>query len=181
MTMRTSNAELIAQITHRKIDFVKPVAIYRLLSIFGQSIIGVEGSDWRRHKKIVGPSFSERSNKLVFEESSRQAMRMMAMWSSHPGNSKKVIKLGNTAPDTMKLSFHVICAAGFDFPQRWPNELTSKKEEIGSPLLTELSGTHTLTFKDSIDSVLQGLRLLALYPKWFLSAYPSSVVKESTR
>jgi len=79
--LRTSNAELIGQIVARKFDFPKPVEGYRIMDIFGKSILTAEeGNEWRRHRKVVGPSFSEKSNKLVFKESLQQATRMMDMW-----------------------------------------------------------------------------------------------------
>ncbi len=60
--LKTASAEVASQITTRKVDFLKPVANYKIVDLFGRSILTPEGSEWKRHKKIVGPSFSERSN-----------------------------------------------------------------------------------------------------------------------
>src|SRR4051812_1557909 len=78
--LKTSNAELLSQIVTRKNDFVKPIDKYKIVDIFGRSVVSVEGQDWKRHRKVVGPSFSEKSNKLVFEESLRQARAIMNYW-----------------------------------------------------------------------------------------------------
>ena len=109
--LRTSNAEVIGQIVQRKTDFLKPIEGYKVVDIFGRSIISQEGAEWRRHRKVVGPSFSEKSNKLVFEESLRQAQSMMDSWSYND------MKVDDAAHDTATLSLHVICAAGFGVPQ----------------------------------------------------------------
>lgn len=70
--LRTTNAELIAQFTTRKNDFVKPVKNYKVLEFFGKNIVTLEGEEWRRHKRVVAKSFGEKSIKLVWGESVRQ-------------------------------------------------------------------------------------------------------------
>ncbi|TAQ90607.1 hypothetical protein B7494_g1078 [Chlorociboria aeruginascens] len=124
--LKTSNAEMIAQVVARKADFPKPLDAYKVVTMFGKSMIATEGQDWRHHKKIVGPSFSEKSNKLVFEESLRQAESMMAFWASKGSNTLQDITVENTAIDTATLSLHVICAAGFGMPQLWPESSPMK-------------------------------------------------------
>jgi hypothetical protein len=99
--LRTSNAELGSQVTTRRNDFLKPVARYKIVDIFGRSILTQEGLEWKRHKRVVGPSFSEKSNRLVFEESLRES------------NTNQEMRIERLAVDTATLSFHVICAAGF--------------------------------------------------------------------
>jgi len=120
--VRTSNAELVSQIVTRKNDFVKPVDVYKVLDIFGRSLITLEDHDWRRYRKVVGPSFSEKSNKLVFEDSLRQARGMVDYWASQYTNTPKDIQVQNAAPDAAVLGLHVICATGFGLRQIWPNE-----------------------------------------------------------
>jgi cytochrome P450 len=111
--LRTSNAELGSQVTTRRNDFLKPVARYKIIDIFGRSILTSEGLEWKRHKRVVGPSFSEKSNRLVFEESLRQVEGMLDVWGSRGGNTKLEMRIGKLAVDMATLSFHVICAAGF--------------------------------------------------------------------
>jgi cytochrome P450 len=168
---KTTNAELAAQITTRKNDFVKPVHQYSIIDVFGRSIVTVEGQDWRRHRKVVGPSFSEKSNKLVFEESLRQARGMMELWASQGSNTLADIKVENTAVDTADLSLHVICAAGFGLPQLWPGESKEKLKDSPFPEAgtQELEGKHALTFKQSIHGIVRGLRWLVVFPPWVLS------------
>jgi cytochrome P450 len=83
------------------------------MDIFGRSILTSEGLEWKRHKRVVGPSFSEKSNRLVFEESLRQVEGMLDVWVSRGSNTKQEMRIERLAVDTATLSFHVICAAGF--------------------------------------------------------------------
>ncbi|KAI9050141.1 hypothetical protein LZ554_006282 [Drepanopeziza brunnea f. sp. 'monogermtubi'] len=128
--LRTSNAELVSQITTRKTDFLKPVRSYKIVDLFGKSILTQEGAEWKRHRKIVGPSFSERSNRLVFEESVRQAEGMMKLWAGKGGNTGAVMKLSGMAEVAATLSLHVISAAGFGVPQFWENERPTDGEGL---------------------------------------------------
>jgi cytochrome P450 len=172
--LRVANAELIGQIVQRKTDFMKPVEGYKVVDIFGRSIISQEGSEYRRHRRIVGPSFSEKSNKLVFEESLRQAESMMALWSHQGNNTKTNMKIENTATDAAVLSLHVICAAGFGVPQIWPGESEDNLQGTIMPGFNtvKLSGDHTLPFKESLGFLMQNILWLLALPSWFLSMQP---------
>ena len=174
--MKISNAELAYQIASRKTDFLKPVAEYKIIDMFGKNLVTLEGQDWKRHKKIVGPSFSEKSNKLVFEESLRQAEGMIRLWSSQGDNTQEDIKVENIHSDTAILSMHVICMAGFGVGQLWPGESPERLGEKAMPGLStnNVQGTgHTMIFKDSLHELLQGLIWLVLLPPWLLSTFSS--------
>lgn len=166
ITLRTSDPGLVAQITHRKNDFPKPVENYTLLEIFGVNIVVTEGADWRRHKKVVGPGFSEKNNKNVFEESLRHANNLLKSWSSWEGNDKSDMKVDNMAPDFMTLSFYIICAVGFDLPQKWP---TQQRDKLSNESDDEIPDGHTLSFNESMQTLMRGIKWIALIPPRFLS------------
>jgi cytochrome P450 len=121
--LRTTNAELIAQLTTRKNAFVKPLKNYAIMKIFGTNILTTEGAEWKRHKRVVGPSFSERSCGLVWQVSLREVEGMMGVWERRERGEKsgevemEVLRVEDTSVDTAILSLHVICAAGFGVPQ----------------------------------------------------------------
>lgn len=130
-----------------------------------------EGADWKRHRKIVAPAFSEKSNALVWKESLRQAAGMLRFWSSLDGNTPDEIRVKDTAPDTALMSLHVISGAGFGVRQVWDGE---GEEQLGSKVVpgfnsTKLRANHTLPFKDSIDTLLHGMIWFAIFPIWLLS------------
>lgn len=177
--LRTSNAELINQIVVRKADFMKPVEGYKIVDIFGRSMLTQEGLEWRRHRRVVGPSFSEKSNKLVFEESLRQAESMMDLWGSQGKNTESNMRVENTAVDAATLSLHVICAAGFGVPQLWPGESEDKLQGNVLPGFNtfQLSGGHTLPFKDSLGLLLKNILWLVAFPPWLLSMKPPGLCR----
>ncbi|PVH82251.1 cytochrome P450 [Cadophora sp. DSE1049] len=177
MYLKTSNAELGTQITSRKTHFLKPVQRYKIVDLFGKSILTQEGQEWKRHRKIVGPSFSEKSNRLVFEESVRQAEGMMSVWAEKKGNSREKMIVGNAAIDAASLSLHVICAAGFGVPTLWPNEGEEKLGGRGIPGFSDksLTGGHELSFQGGLTQLLKQLIWFVIFPPWMLKKSPLKV------
>ncbi|KLO90254.1 TRI7-trichothecene biosynthesis [Fusarium fujikuroi] len=135
----TGNAKASDDLCRRRRDFVKAVALYKPLEIFGRNVVTTEGDDWVRHRRITTPPFNERNSALVWDESKRQATDMLKMWTSNP---KGVV---NPQSDTMVLALHVLTAAGF-----------GRSYTFGSGLESALEN-HSLTYRDSLSLILGNL------------------------
>ncbi|RKL41424.1 hypothetical protein BFJ72_g5851 [Fusarium proliferatum] len=135
----TGNAKASDDLCRRRRDFVKAVALYKPLEIFGRNVVTTEGDDWVRHRRITTPPFNERNSALVWDESKRQATYMLKMWASNP---KGVV---NPQSDTMVLALHVLTAAGF-----------GRSYTFGSGLESALEN-HSLTYRDSLSLILGNL------------------------
>ncbi|KAF5989250.1 cytochrome P450 monooxygenase 3A7 [Fusarium coicis] len=135
----TGNAKASDDLCRRRRDFVKAVALYKPLEIFGRNVVTTEGDDWVRHRRITTPPFNERNSALVWDESKRQATDMLKMWASNP---KGVV---NPQSDTMVLALHVLTAAGF-----------GRSYTFGSGLESTLEN-HSLTYRDSLSLILGNL------------------------
>ncbi|KAK6605319.1 cytochrome p450 3a21 [Botrytis cinerea] len=182
--LRTTNAELIAQFTTRKNDFVKPVKNYKVLEFFGKNIVTLEGEEWRRHKRVVAKSFGEKSIKLVWGESVRQAEGMIRIWGGRGKSSEngdEELRVEDAGSDTATLSLHVICAVGFGVPQLWEGEgeadvdnesLKIEGEEAPNLGLSKPAGEHSLGFKDCINLVFSSILLILIWPQWMLKISP---------
>lgn len=66
-----SDDTAIAAVFADKETFAKPFEDYKILRLMGKNVVTEEGAAWRAHRKLVGPSFSEKNNKLVWRESIR--------------------------------------------------------------------------------------------------------------
>ena len=42
-----------------RLKFPKPVEDYELLDFFGKNVLTAEFAEWKRHRKIAAPAFSE--------------------------------------------------------------------------------------------------------------------------
>ncbi|KAF5681669.1 cytochrome P450 monooxygenase 3A7 [Fusarium circinatum] len=135
----TGNAKASDDLCRRRRDFVKAVALYKPLEIFGRNVVTTEGDDWVRHRRITTPPFNERNSALVWDESKKQATDMLRMWASSP---KGVV---NPQSDTMVLALHVLTAAGF-----------GRSYTFGCGLESALEN-HSLTYRDSLSLILGNL------------------------
>ncbi|KAF5558266.1 cytochrome p450 3a7 [Fusarium napiforme] len=135
----TGNAKASDDLCRRRRDFVKAVALYKPLEIFGRNVVTTEGDDWVRHRRITTPPFNERNSALVWDESKRQATDMLKMWASNPQG------VVNPQRDTMVLALHVLTAAGF-----------GRSYTFGSGLESALEN-HSLTYRDSLSLILGNL------------------------
>ncbi|KAF8850616.1 cytochrome P450 monooxygenase-like protein [Acephala macrosclerotiorum] len=181
--MGCSNAEANLQLTSRRLDFAKPVEIYAIVDIFGTSLLTTEGEEWKRHRKIVAPAFSEKSNTVVWKETSRQTDGMVGVWSKLDGNEPGSMKVKDTAPYTATMALHVICAAGFGVRQLWDGE---DEGQLGTNTVpgfntSKLIRGHTLTFKDSLNTLLDGIIWLAIFPVSLLKKSPFELHKKLLR
>jgi len=96
---------------------------------------------------------------------------MLNVWSKLDGNSPSDLKIKDTAPFTQTMALHVICAAGFGVRQLWNGEDESQlgKNIVPGFNTAKLNGSHTLTFKDSLTTLLHGIIWLAIFPVSLLS------------
>jgi cytochrome P450 len=163
-----ADPEAIAQITTRRVDFPKPIDLYGSLDVFGKNVVSTEGAIWRHHRKICSPPFTERNNRVVWQESLHQAKTMMAGWMSPDDKVSK--PLYDVSDQAMRLSLHVISRAGFDVRLTWPHEEGSTQEAPAG---------HKLTFKDALTNLLENLLVVLIFPKWMLKWVPHKTLNET--
>lgn len=163
-----ADADAITQITTRRVDYPKPIEIYGSLDVYGKNVVSTEGAIWRHHRKITSPPFTERNNRVVWQESLHQAKAMMAGWM---GPDDKVSKpLYDVSDQAMRLSLHVISRAGFDVRLTWPHEDDGTQEAPEG---------HKLTFKDALTHLLENLLVVLIFPKWMMKWVPNKTLNET--
>jgi hypothetical protein len=176
----TADPAVITQITTRRADFPKPIALYEGISVYGTNVVTTEGSTWRRHRKNTIPPFGEKNNRVVWKESIFQAGQMLQHWMDSPSKEKdsalKPDRCGAlvTEPnhDTMRLSLYVISRAGFDVRCQWPGQSSGSQEGAMSAL--EVPKGHKMSYMDSLETLL--IRIIAVFiaPVWLLGKLFSS-------
>jgi hypothetical protein len=100
------------QIATQHSAFPKPLALYKLLSIFGSNILATEGEEWRRHRKIVARCFGETNHRLVWEETIKIVLDLFTHW-DRQGNGGE-IKVPSVREITREIAIMVIGIAGKD-------------------------------------------------------------------
>lgn len=67
---------------------------------FGGNIVASEGEEWKRHRKICAPSFSEPNNRLVWDET----VSVMNDLFNNPWGGKQEVVSENALEITMPVS-----------------------------------------------------------------------------
>ncbi|KKY20233.1 putative cytochrome p450 monooxygenase [Diplodia seriata] len=88
------NAETIHDVIQRerRHDFERPVELLAVLDVFGANISTVYGADWQRQRKVTATAFTEKTNRLVWDEALQQARQMLAFWESSAEDYEEVRK-----------------------------------------------------------------------------------------
>ncbi|KAI8849758.1 cytochrome P450 [Chytridium lagenaria] len=140
-------------------EFLKPIHHYGVLDVFGRNIVSTESDDWRRHRKISAPQFSERNNALVHDEAVRTARMMFEAWEEEAvNNGKDLSSQGfeiDASKDMMRFALTVISSALFGMQLQWGLENETKNKPAG----------HTLSFQQSLETMLHNLVLWLMFPK----------------
>lgn len=164
-SLLVADPEAVTQITTRRNDFPKPVWIYSSIDLYGKNVVSTEGANWRHHRKITSPPFTEKNNHLVWLESLRQAQSMITSWVAP--SEQRSGSIWDVAAQAMRLSLHVISKAGFGVRLPWPHE----EAEL------EIPEGHTLSFKDALSRLLENIIIVMLTPRWLLSRSPLQIHK----
>ncbi|KAK7457059.1 hypothetical protein VKT23_010361 [Stygiomarasmius scandens] len=143
---------IVKEVTSSRARFPKPVRQYTVLTFFGKNIVVSEGEEWKKYRKISAPAFSDRNNKLVWDESIRIMMDMFEnIW-----GAQDTIVADHCVDITLPIALFVIGVAGFGRKISW-------KEDLVVP------PGHKMTFKDALHEVTIGVFTKALFPKWAMN------------
>jgi cytochrome P450 len=160
-----ADANATSYITTNRNNFPKPIELYRGIDLYGKNVVTLEGQAWRTHRKITAPSFGEKNNELVWQESLSQARGLVQHWGLHK-------TIADPSAGTMRLALHVISRAGFGVPVYWPHD-EGKQESMSEGAYAAFTKSipekgHVLTYKDALSQLLENLIWLPILPTWFL-------------
>jgi cytochrome P450 len=164
-TLYVADPQAHSQITTRRNDFPKPTWLYSSVDVFGKNVVSVEGANWRHHRKITSPPFSEKNNQVVWEESLSQAQSMMTEWTGKDSNDSGTV--WSVASETMRLALHIISRAGFGVRLHWPHENS----------VEDIPEGHTMSYKESLETLLHRMIAVIITPRWLLRNSPLKVHK----
>ncbi|KAH7905463.1 cytochrome P450 [Hygrophoropsis aurantiaca] len=144
-----ADAQAVKEIVWARGRFPKPLHQYIILTFFGENIVVSEGDEWKRYRKIVAPAFSERNNRLVWEETTQIMLDLF----NNAWEGQDTITYNHGVDLTLPIALFVIGAAGFGRRISW-------KDDVVIP------AGHQLTFKDALHSVTTNLLTKLLIPRW---------------
>ena len=173
--LNVAEASVIAQITNRRNDFPKALEVYESLRIYGTNVVTTEGQEWRHHRKIVSPPFSEKNNHLVWRETLDQSQAMVNSWFGEDKQLSKTIR--TIGDDAMRLSLHIISRAGFGVRLSWPG--TDDGKEKTNTYSSSLGEGHVMSFTNALSSLLHNIIPVIAIPTFFLKNLPFQGTKQA--
>ncbi|TEB38356.1 cytochrome P450 [Coprinellus micaceus] len=137
------------EVTSSRTRFPKPVEEYGALAFFGGNIVVSEGDEWKKYRKVAAPAFSEKNNRLVWEETVQIVEDLFTdVW-----GDQKTVTVDHCIDITLPLALFVIGAAGFGKRMSW------KDTEVASE-------GHKLSFKQALHHVASDVFIKLGVPHW---------------
>ncbi|KAL5332080.1 hypothetical protein ACEPPN_001624 [Leptodophora sp. 'Broadleaf-Isolate-01'] len=172
ITFHTCCPEFIRQVGERRKDFQKPLELYSVLNTFGPNLVSTNGEEWRHQRKVMLPSFNDAHNSLVWSETIFQTKCMLRVWSSEMQSMPANHTL-NFHDHLRALAFNVVSRGSFGVRMMFPGseDVSSSGDETGIHG-NKLKAGHTMKFGKATLLVVEGLKWLFVFPRWFLRYAP---------
>lgn len=138
----TSNKEIGKQILgHGSLKGYHQSKLLRILGgRFGPSIIGADGEDWQRQRKVIAPIINERISAAVWGEGIEQAMEMLRNFTKDSKNGGFAGTTDRSIEGLRNIAINVLGAATYGTPRQWA------EEEEKAPAGHKLSYIEALLF-----------------------------------
>ncbi|KAF9010234.1 cytochrome P450 [Cyathus striatus] len=114
----TSNIDVARQVVAggHKTSFIKPETASRALLLWGMNLIAADKEMWRKHRRIMGPAFTQQLYQMVWEQTIETYREMISVegWAD-----KQSVEVMSVQSLTFKLAFLIIGKCGFGFSFNW--------------------------------------------------------------
>ncbi|KAI9063783.1 cytochrome P450 [Trametes sanguinea] len=151
VTLYLADPAVAKEVLGARARFPKPLGPYKVLLAFGPNLVASEGDEWKRQRKLVAPAFSERNNRLVWDET----IRIMHDLFDNVWGDNDTVVIDNITDLTVPITLLVIGVAGFG------RRITWNEDAVAPP-------GHEMTFKDALNVVSRNLFYQVLFPRWLL-------------
>ncbi|KAK3317335.1 putative cytochrome P450 [Cercophora scortea] len=162
--LQVSDPDVIRDMCSRWRDFSRPVQIYKMLAVYGPSVVTVGLQDWPRHRKAVATTFNESINQFVWDESLRQALSMTQYWTSPPSSAA----IPDMEEDIRSLSLNVLAATAFREPYAFRGSTQLLQDSSNDNKNDKVNNTRT--YRDALRVVNKHAIPLMLIPYRYLAS-----------
>ncbi|KAJ7185802.1 cytochrome P450 [Mycena filopes] len=154
-TLWLADADGIKAVAGETTIFQKDVEAYKALNFYGNNLVGTEGADWRRHRRVAKPAFNETGNAFVWVET----VRVVNEWFSELATKQdehgaEPITIDATH-NLLQVTLLIISSSGFGRRTSWQDELS-----------TAPPPGHLMAFRPAVVSAVHHLFTKVLTPDW---------------
>lgn len=163
--------------TSNRVKFSKPLAVYKILKFYGSNVVVTEGEEWKRHRKISAPSFSERNTRLVWDET----MSIMRELCEDVWAGQNTIPVPSIVDLTVPITLFVIGVAGFGKRMSWRDDYSVPEGFHFSFKVSNFACVQAVPaspkmnaecLQDALHIASTDLRLKLFVPRWVLQNAP---------
>lgn len=149
-SVNIADPEVVREVTLSRSRFPKPVRLYRILSVYGPNIVASEFEEHKKFRKAVAPSFNERNNSLVWDETVKI---VLGLFETPEWKGKASVAFDHVVDITLPIALFVIGAAGFGRQVSWEDDNSTPPG-------------HKMPFKEALNITSVSLRVKILLPRW---------------
>ncbi|KAJ7468042.1 cytochrome P450 [Mycena latifolia] len=152
-TLWLSDAQAIKTVAAESTIFRKDLEVYEALNIYGPHLVGTDGAEWKRHRRVANPAFDEANNAFVWMETVRVVNEWFAEMAAK-ASSDSAITI-HADEDFVRVTLLVVASAAFGYRASWEED-SSTKPPPG----------HKVSFRPALSKVLGHLTTMGLTPHW---------------
>ncbi|EJD46149.1 cytochrome P450 [Auricularia subglabra TFB-10046 SS5] len=141
---------VVKELTLYRSRFPKPVKLYHVISVFGPNIVASEFDEHKMFRKAVAPTFSERNNRLVWDEGVNV---MINLFETPEWRGKERVEVENGRDVSLAAALIVIGIAGFGRAVSWADD-------------NLIPPGHKMRFKEALGIVSGNLAIKVFLPRW---------------
>ncbi|KAJ7359621.1 cytochrome P450 [Mycena albidolilacea] len=154
-TLWLADAEGIKTVAGEATVFQKDIETYKTVNIYGENLVGTEGAEWRRHRRVAKPAFNEACNAFVWTDTVRIVNEWFAALDAVEANQNKKSITLNVLKDLAQVTLLVISSVGFGRRASWQQNAST----VPPP-------GQLMAFGPAVFAAVHYLFPKALTPKW---------------
>lgn len=159
VTIDVADATAIRSIVADRRMWPKPLELYRILAVYGPSVLVTEGDEWRKHRKIVQPAFTEETLELDWQQSTIVTKTWSEDLERRADPATRITKVNEVEKLCLHLTLSILTSTAFGVKIAAPGEA----RDVAPP-------NHKYSFKDTLEGALDHPTLFTTVatPWWLL-------------
>ncbi|KAL0574637.1 hypothetical protein V5O48_007333 [Marasmius crinis-equi] len=149
----TSNLDVAKQILSTS-QSVKGTETTVSVTLYGPNVLSTDGDEWRKHRRIMAPAFSNTLYQLVWDESLKTYRDMV---SADGWLDRKTVDITELQKNTFKFALIVLgtCAFGFDFDWSAPPTIAEGEMSVQEAMRIVIDRFLFLIFAPGAESTFE--------------------------
>ncbi|KLO18993.1 cytochrome P450 [Schizopora paradoxa] len=156
----TRSAEAIKQILSGSSSFHKTAETTAPIRLWGNSVFAADHDDYKRHRRIVGPSFTSNTYPPLWRESASLYNEMVESEGWPDSKVTSEIHIPSASRLASKFTMAIIARCAFGQPIAWQRDINHASDSVEEKALQDMP------FGDALRAVSEGAICRLAAPRW---------------